>query len=300
MNSIIEAGRQELARRGFEATYSHRFDGSPKVDGESAAFYDYRPFNRAAIIHTDKNGQIQEIYAGNEVDTFPYGYEEWQVHLRGEEACQEFLRCAAEWKSPQVMKARETIARESVLSVLDSLAEDEITLAPWVNEQDPLIEMETDSLTVTLTSSTGKPLIMLNTSTVAGNGWAKIPDHPLDDSNASWYDIDDVMNSPHFADLHAEAGTSSSNFKSIVRAVTRNLGTIHTTAMCAAGPTLRTAARAAQDTQQVADLKAQRATIPSEMLGMSVPQTAIHVPSTVSAPTLAPISTTQQVEGRSL
>ena len=137
MNSIIEAGRQELARRGFEATYSHRFDGSPKVDGESAAFYDYRPFNRAAIIHTDKNGQIQEIYAGNEVDTFPYGYEEWQVHLRGEEACQEFLRCAAEWKSPQVMKARETIARESILSVLDSLAEGEITLAPWVNEQDP-------------------------------------------------------------------------------------------------------------------------------------------------------------------
>ena len=129
MNSIIEAGRQELARRGFEAAYSHRFDGSPQVAGENVAFYDYRLFNRPAIIHTDKRGKIQEIYAGNEVDTFPYGHEEWQGHLRGEEACQEFLRCAAEWKSPQVMKARETIARESVLSVLDSLAEHKTTLA---------------------------------------------------------------------------------------------------------------------------------------------------------------------------
>ena len=297
-HSVVEAGRQELARLGFAVPKPETTRYPPELlDNGKVLFYGYKCFDSFAHIVTDVRGRIVEVYAGEPPMVID---DHWEAELTGEIACQEFLRCAAEWKSPQVTKARETIARESVLSVLDSLAEHEPALAPWVNEQDPLIEMETDSLTVTLTSSTGKPLIMLCTSTEAGDGWARIPVRPLIDNNVSWYDIDDVMSSPEFADLHAEAGTSASDFKSIVRAVTGTLGTIHTTAMCAAGPTLRTAARAAQDTQQVAELKAQRATIPSEMLGMSVPQTAIHVPSATSAPAVAPTSTIHQAEGRSL
>ena len=292
--NTIDAGRNELARLGLHpgARHPNVVDSTPVQDENSTIFYDYWTFNRPTVIKTGKNGRPLEatVYDPTTTD------DEQAITVAGEVACREYVRQAVAWKSEDADRIRQDTAHAHIMARINELAEDNPALTTWALAHAPVVDIDTEDLTLTLTDLDGAPIIDLHTSTIAGGGWARLHGHALDE-------LDNIIASPDFSHLPHRVGMRRESLTAFLTTLSDDLDKIHYDAMHAPGvPTLSQAIKAAkraQPTTEAAARATQRSSIPPEMLGNSAPH--IGTQSFTTTPMRwVPTPTTHQTEGRSL
>ena len=292
--NAIDAGRNELARLGLHpgARHPNVVDPTPVQDEDSTIFYDYWTFNNPTVIKTGETGRPLEAT----IYTYATDGDEQAIHIVGEAACQEYVRQAVAWKSEDADRTRQDTAHAHIMARITKLAEDNPTLTTWALAHAPVVDIDTEDLTLTLTDLDGDPIIDLHTSSIAGGGWARLHGHGLDE-------LDNIIASPDFSRLPHRVGMRRESLTAFLTALSDDLDKIHYDAMHAPGvPTLSQAIKAAkraQPTTEAAARATQRSSIPPEMLGKSAPHIGKQaVPTTPMR--WAPSPTIHQAEGRSL
>lgn len=292
--NAIDAGRNELARLGLHpgARHPNVVDPTPVQDEDSTIFYDYWTFNNPTVIKTGETGRPLEAT----IYTYATDGDEQAIHIVGEAACQEYVRQAVAWKSEDADRTRQDTAHAHIMARITKLAEDNPTLTTWALAHAPVVDIDTEDLTLTLTDLDGDPIIDLHTSSIAGGGWARLHGHALDE-------LDDIIASPDFSRLPHRVGMRRESLTAFLTTLSDDLDKIHYDAMHAPGvPTLSQAIKAAkraQPTTEAAARATQRSSIPPEMLGKSAPHIGKQaVPTTPMR--WAPSPTIHQAEGRSL
>lgn len=292
--NAIDAGRNELARLGLHpgARHPNVVDPTPVQDEDSTIFYDYWTFNNPTVIKTGETGRPLEAT----IYTYATDGDEQAIHIVGEAACQEYIRQAVAWKSEDADRTRQDTAHAHIMAHITKLAEDNPTLTTWALAHAPVVDIDTEDLTLTLTDLDGDPIIDLHTSSIAGGGWARLHGHALDE-------LDNIIASPDFSRLPHRVGMRRESLTAFLTTLSDDLDKIHYDAMHAPGvPTLSQAIKAAkraQPTTEAAARATQRSSIPPEMLGKSAPHIGKQaVPTTPMR--WAPSPTIHQAEGRSL
>lgn len=292
--NAIDAGRNELARLGLHpgARHPNVVDPTPVQDEDSTIFYDYWTFNNPTVIKTGETGRPLEAT----IYTYATDGDEQAIHIVGEAACQEYVRQAVAWKSEDADRTRQDTAHAHIMARITKLAEDNPTLTTWALAHAPVVDIDTEDLTLTLTDLDGDPIIDLHTSSIAGGGWARLHGHALDE-------LDNIIASPDFSRLPHRVGMRRESLTAFLTTLSDDLDKIHYDAMHAPGvPTLSQAIKAAkraQPTTEAAARATQRSSIPPEMLGNSAPHIGKQaVPTTPMR--WAPSPTIHQAEGRSL
>lgn len=292
--NAIDAGRNELARLGLHpgARHPNVVDPTPVQDEDSTIFYDYWTFNNPTVIKTGETGRPLEAT----IYTYATDGDEQAIHIVGEAACQEYVRQAVAWKSEDADRTRQDTAHAHIMARITKLAEDNPTLTTWALAHAPVVDINTEDLTLTLTDLDGDPIIDLHTSSIAGGGWARLHGHALDE-------LDNIIASPDFSRLPHRVGMRRESLTAFLTTLSDDLDKIHYDAMHAPGvPTLSQAIKAAkraQPTTEAAARATQRSSIPPEMLGKSAPHIGKQaVPTTPMR--WAPSPTIHQAEGRSL
>lgn len=292
--NAIDAGRNELARLGLHpgARHPNVVDPTPVQDEDSTIFYDYWTFNNPTVIKTGETGRPLEAT----IYTYATDGDEQAIHIVGEAACQEYVRQAVAWKSEDADRTRQDTAHAHIMARITKLAEDNPTLTTWALAHAPVVDIDTEDLTLTLTDLDGDPIIDLHTSSIAGGGWARLHGHALDE-------LDNIIASPDFSRLPHRVGMRRESLTAFLTTLSDDLDKIHYDAMHAPGvPTLSQAIKAAkraQPTTEAAARATQRSSIPPEMLGKSTPHIGKQaVPTTPMR--WAPSPTIHQAEGRSL
>lgn len=292
--NAIDAGRNELARLGLHpgARHPNVIDPTPVQDEDSTIFYDYWTFNNPTVIKTGETGRPLEAT----IYTYATDGDEQAIHIVGEAACQEYVRQAVAWKSEDADRTRQDTAHAHIMARITKLAEDNPTLTTWALAHAPVVDIDTEDLTLTLTDLDGDPIIDLHTSSIAGGGWARLHGHALDE-------LDNIIASPDFSRLLHRVGMRRESLTAFLTTLSDDLDKIHYDAMHAPGvPTLSQAIKAAkraQPTTEAAARATQRSSIPPEMLGKSAPHIGKQaVPTTPMR--WAPSPTNHQAEGRSL
>lgn len=292
--NAIDAGRNELARLGLHpgARHPNVVDPTPVQDEDSTIFYDYWTFNNPTVIKTGETGRPLEAT----IYTYATDGDEQAIHIVGETACQEYVRQAVAWKSEDADRTRQDTAHAHIMARITKLAEDNPTLTTWALAHAPVVDIDTEDLTLTLTDLDGDPIIDLHTSSIAGGGWARLHGHALDE-------LDNIIASPDFSRLPHRVGMRRESLTAFLTTLSDDLDKIHYDAMHAPGvPTLSQAIKAAkraQPTTEAAARATQRSSIPPEMLGKSAPHIGKQaVPTTPMR--WAPSPTIHQAEGRSL
>lgn len=292
--NAIDAGRNELARLGLHpgARHPNVVDPTPVQDEDSTIFYDYWTFNNPTVIKTGETGRPLEAT----IYTYATDGDEQAIHIVGEAACQEYVRQAVAWKSEDADRTRQDTAHAHIMARITKLAEDNPTLTTWALAHAPVVDIDTEDLTLTLTDLDGDPIIDLHTSSIAGGGWARLHGHALDE-------LDNIIASPDFSRLPHRVGMRRESLTAFLTTLSDDLDKIHYDAMHAPGvPTLSQAIKAAkraQPTTEAAVRATQRSSIPPEMLGKSAPHIGKQaVPTTPMR--WAPSPTIHQAEGRSL
>lgn len=292
--NAIDAGRNELARLGLHpgARHPNVVDPTPVQDEDSTIFYDYWTFNNPTVIKTGETGRPLEAT----IYTYATDGDEQAIHIVGEAACQEYVRQAVTWKSEDADRTRQDTAHAHIMARITKLAEDNPTLTTWALAHAPVVDIDTEDLTLTLTDLDGDPIIDLHTSSIAGGGWARLHGHALDE-------LDNIIASPDFSRLPHRVGMRRESLTAFLTTLSDDLDKIHYDAMHAPGvPTLSQAIKAAkraQPTTEAAARATQRSSIPPEMLGKSAPHIGKQaVPTTPMR--WAPSPTIHQAEGRSL
>lgn len=292
--NAIDAGRNELARLGLHpgARHPNVVDPTPVQDEDSTIFYDYWTFNNPTVIKTGETGRPLEAT----IYTYATDGDEQAIHIVGEAACQEYVRQAVAWKSEDADRTRQDTAHAHIMARITKLAEDNPTLTTWALAHAPVVDIDTEDLTLTLTDLDGDPIIDLHTSSIAGGGWARLHGHALDE-------LDNIIASPDFSRLARRVGMRRESLTAFLTTLSDDLDKIHYDAMHAPGvPTLSQAIKAAkraQPTTEAAARATQRSSIPPEMLGKSAPHIGKQaVPTTPMRWT--PLPTIHQAEGRSL
>ena len=292
--NAIDAGRNELARLGLHpgARHPNVVDPTPVQDEDSTIFYDYWTFNNPTVIKTGETGRPLEAT----IYTYATDGDEQAIHIVGEAACQEYVRQAVAWKSEDADRTRQDTAHAHIMARITKLAEDNPTLTTWALAHAPVVDIDTEDLTLTLTDLDGDPIIDLHTSSIAGGGWARLHGHVLDE-------LDNIIASPDFSRLPHRVGMRRESLTAFLTTLSDDLDKIHYDAMHAPGvPTLSQAIKAAkraQPTTEAAARATQRSSIPPEMLGKSAPHIGKQaVPTTPMR--WAPSPTIHQAEGRSL
>ena len=292
--NVIDVGRSELACLGLHpgARHPNVADSTPVQDEDSTIFYDYWTFNRPTVIKTGKTGRPLEAT----IYTSTTDGEEQAIPIVGEAACQEYVRQAVAWKSEDADRTRQDTAHAHIMARITKLAEDNPTLTTWALAHAPVVDIDTEDLTLTLTDLDGDPIIDLHTSSIAGGGWARLHGHALDE-------LDNIIASPDFSRLAHRVGMRRESLTAFLTTLSDDLDKIHYDAMHAPGvPTLSQAIKAAkraQPTTEAAARATQRSSIPPEMLGKSAPHIGKQaVPTTPMR--WAPSPTIHQAEGRSL
>lgn len=292
--NAIDAGRNELARLGLHpgARHPNVVEPTPVQDEDSTIFYDYWTFNNPTVIKTGETGRPLEAT----IYTYATDGDEQAIHIVGEAACQEYVRQAVAWKSEDVDRTRQDTAHAHIMARITKLAEDNPTLTTWALAHAPVVDIDTEDLTLTLTDLDGDPVIDLHTSSIAGGGWARLHGHALDE-------LDNIIASPDFSRLPHRVGMRRESLTAFLTTLSDDLDKIHYDAMHAPGvPTLSQAIKAAkraQPTTEAAARATQRSSIPPEMLGKSAPHIGKQaVPTTPMR--WAPSPTIHQAEGRSL
>lgn len=292
--NAIDAGRNELARLGLHpgARHPNVVDPTPVQDEDSTIFYDYWTFNNPTVIKTGETGRPLEAT----IYTYATDGDEQAIHIVGEAACQEYVRQAVAWKSEDADRTRQDTAHAHIMARITKLAEDNPTLTTWALAHAPVVDIDTEDLTLTLTDLDGDPIIDLHTSSIAGGGWARLHGHALDE-------LDNIIASPDFSRLPHRVGMRRESLTAFLTTLSDDLDKIHYDAMHTPGvPTLSQAIKAAkraQPTTEAAARATQRSSIPPEMLGKSAPHIGKQaVPTTPMR--WAPSPTIHQAEGRSL
>lgn len=292
--NAIDAGRNELARLGLHpgARHPNVVDPTPVQDEDSTIFYDYWTFNNPTVIKTGETGRPLEAT----IYTYATDGDEQAIHIVGEAACQEYVRQAVAWKSEDADRTRQDTAHAHIMARITKLAEDNPTLTTWALAHAPVVDIDTEDLTLTLTDLDGDPIIDLHTSSIAGGGWARLHGHALDE-------LDNIIASPDFSRLPHRVGMRRESLTAFLTTLSDDLDKIHYDAMHAPGvPTLSQAIKAAkraQPTTEAAARATQRSSIPPEILGKSAPHIGKQaVPTTPMR--WAPSPTIHQAEGRSL
>ena len=292
--NAIDAGRNEFARLGLHpgARHPNVVDPTPVQDEDSTIFYDYWTFNNPTVIKTGETGRPLEAT----IYTYATDGDEQAIHIVGEAACQEYVRQAVAWKSEDADRTRQDTAHAHIMARITKLAEDNPTLTTWALAHAPVVDIDTEDLTLTLTDLDGDPIIDLHTSSIAGGGWARLHGHALDE-------LDNIIASPDFSRLAHRVGMRRESLTAFLTTLSDDLDKIHYDAMHAPGvPTLSQAIKAAkraQPTTEAAARATQRSSIPPEMLGKSAPHIGKQaVPTTPMR--WAPSPTIHQAEGRSL
>ena len=310
--TAIDVGRNELARLGLQRGARHPdvIDATPFQYEDSTMFYDYWTFNRPTVIKTSESGRLLEatVYDPTTND------DEQAIPIVGEAACQEYVRQAVAWESEDADRIRQDTAHAHIMARITELAEDNPALTTWALAHAPVVDIDTENLTLTLTDLDGNPMIDLHTSRIAGGGWARLPGHSFDD-------LDSIIASPDFSRLPHRVGIRRESLKAFLTALSDDLNEVHTDAMRAPGvPTLTQAIEAAkraqptveagrQDNAHVGDateaaqestaVASRRSSIPPEMLGKNAPH--IGTQSLTTTPMRwVPTPTNHQAEGRSL
>ena len=292
--NAIDAGRNELARLGLHpgARHPNVVDPTPVQDEDSTIFYDYWTFNNPTVIKTGETGRPLEAT----IYTYATDGDEQAIHIVGEAACQEYVRQAVAWKSEDADRTRQDTAHAHIMARITKLAEDNPTLTTWALAHAPVVDIDTEDLTLTLTDLDGDPIVDLHTSSIAGGVWARLHGHALDE-------LDNIIASPDFSRLPHRVGMRRESLTAFLTTLSDDLDKIHYDAMHAPGvPTLSQAIKAAkraQPTTEAAARATQRSSIPPEMLGKSAPHIGKQaVPTTPMR--WAPSPTIHQAEGRSL
>lgn len=310
--NAIDAGRNELARLGLQrgARHPNVADSTPVQDEDSTIFYDYWTFNRPTVIITSETGRLLEatVYDPATND------DEQAIPIVGEAACQEYIRQAVAWKSEDVDRIRQDAAHAHIMARITELAEDNPALTTWALAHAPVIDIDTEDLTLTLSDLNGAPMIDLRTSSTAGGGWARLHGHALDE-------LDNIITSPDFSRLPRMMGIRSESLTAFLTVLSDDLDNIHNDAMHAPGvPTLAQAIEAAKRAEPTVDagrqenghigepieaaqdsssVASRRSSIPPEMLGKSAPHLGTQA-FTTTPMRWTPASTIHQTEGRSL
>lgn len=306
--NTIDAGRNELARLGLHpgARHPNVVDSTPFQYEDSLVFYDYWTFNRPTVIKTSETGRLLEatVYDPTTTD------DEQAITVAGEVACREYVRQAVAWKSEDADRIRQDAAHAHIMARINELAEDNPALTTWVLAHAPVVDIDTEDLTLTLSNLDGDPMIDLHTSSIAGGGWASLPGHALDE-------LDSIIASPGFSRLPHMMGMQRESLTAFLTVLSDDLDEIHYDAMHAPGvPTLAQAVEAAKRAQPAAEAgpqenahvgesteaaarATQRSSIPPEMLGKSAPYLGTQAFKTTPM-RWVPTPTIHQTEGRSL
>ena len=306
--NTIDVGRNELARLGLHpgARHPNVVDSTPVQDEDSTIFYDYWTFNRPTVIKTSETGRLLEatVYDPTTTD------DEQAITVAGEVACREYVRQAVAWKSEDADRIRQDAAHAHIMARITELAEDNPTLTTWALAHAPVVDIDTEDLTLTLTDLDGDPIIDLHTSSIAGGGWARLHGHALDE-------LDNIIASPDFSRLPHRVGMRRESLTAFLTTLSDDLDKIHYDAMHAPGvPTLSQAIKAAKRAQptteagpqenahvgestEAAARATQRSSIPPEMLGKSAPYLGTQAFKTTPM-RWVPTPTIHQTEGRSL
>lgn len=300
--TAIDAGRNELARLGLQPGARHPdvIDATPfQYEDSTTIFYDYWTFSRPTVIKTSETGRLLEatVYDPTTND------DEQAIPIVGEAACQEYIRQAVAWESEDADRIRQDAAHARIMARITELAEDTPALTTWASSHAPVVDIDTENLTLTLTDLGGNPMIDLHTSGLAGGGWARLPGHPFDE-------LDSIIASPDFSRLPHRVGIRRESLTAFLTTLSDDLDTIHYDAMHAPGvPTLTQAIEAAKRAQPTAEADrqenahvgeaTQRSSIPPEMLGKSAPHIGTQA-FTMTPMRWVPSPTIHEAEGRSL
>ena len=241
--NAIDAGRNELAHLGLHprARHLHVADSTPVQDEDSTIFYDYWTFNRPTVIKTSETGRLLEatVYDSTTND------DEQAITVTGEAACQEYVRQAVAWESEDADRIRQDAAHAHIMARITELAEDNPALTTWALAHVPVVDIDTEDLTLTLTNLDGDAMIDLHTSGIAGGGWARLPGHALEE-------IDTVIADPDFSRLPRMMGIRHESLTAFLTVLSDDLDKIHYDAMHAPGvPTLAQAIKAANRAQPI-------------------------------------------------
>ena len=304
--NAVDAGRNELARLGLHPGARHPsvVDSAPFQYEDSTIFYDYWTFNNPTVIKTSETGRLLEAT----VYTSARNGDEQAIPVVGEAACQEYVRQAVAWESEDADRIRQDTAHAHIMARITELAEDNPALTTWALAHGPIVDIDTEDLT--LADLDGNPMIDLHTSSIAGGGWARLPGHALDQ-------LDNIIASPDFSRLPHMMGMQRENLTAFLTALSDDLNKVHYDAMHAPGvPTLTQAIEAAKRAQPTVEADRQkntpigdatetaarathRSSIPPEMLGKNAPH--IGTQSFTTTPMRwVPTPTIHQAEGRSL
>ena len=306
--NAIDVVRNELACLGLHpgARHPNVADSTPVQNEDSTAFYDYWTFGNPTVIKTSETGRLLEatVYAS------ATDGDEQSISIDGEAACQEYIRQAVAWESEDADRIRHDACVRSVLARITELAEDNPALTTWALAHAPVVDIDTENLTLTLTVLDGNPMIDLHTSRIAGGGWARLPGHSFDD-------LDSIIKSPTLRHLAHMVGAQRKQLASFLRPLSTELDDILSKAQHAPGiPTLTQAIEAANraatveagpqenahivgESTEAAARATQRSSIPPEMLGKSAPHIGTQA-FTMTPMRWVPTPTIHQAEGRSL
>lgn len=292
--TAIDVGRNELARLGLQRGARHPdvIDATPFQYEDSTIFYDYWTFNRPTVIKTSETGRLLEatVYDPTTND------DEQAIPIVGEAACQEYVRQAVAWESEDADRIRQDTAHAHIMARITELAEDNPALTTWALAHAPVVDIDTENLTLTLTDLDGNPMIDLHTSRIAGGGWAHLPGHAFDD-------LDSIIKSPTLRHLAHMVGAQRKQLASFLRSLSTELDDILSKAQHAPGiPTLTGAIEAARNTPEAAESDVRRPrSMPSDLLGSTPPRITEPMPTvpTTSMRWVPPVVTSRS-EGRSL
>ena len=292
--NAVDAGRNELARRGLQrgARHPNVADSTPVQHEDSTMFYDYWTFNRPTVIKTSESGRLLEatVYDPTIND------DEQAITVAGEAACREYVRQAVAWESEDADRIRHDACVRSVLARITELAEDTPALTTWALAHAPAVDIDTENLTLTLTDLDGNPMIDLHTSRIAGGGWARLPGHSFDD-------LDNIIKSSTLRHLAHMVGAQRKQLASFLRSLSTELDDILNQVQHAPGiPTLTGAIEAARNTPEAAESDVRRPrSMPSDLLGSTPPRITEPMPTvpTTSMRWVRPVATSRS-EGRSL
>ena len=292
--AAIERGRAHLSSLGLTPTAE-----SPDIIDErptwnllsyTTYFQDYQAFGERIGIVTDDRGVPIKIGAGlDDPHTL-----EWEHLIVGSVACDSFVRQSLAGDSAEARQARESEAQARVLGHIAEYAEAHHSLAAWAQAEAPDVAVTSTDLDVLLHDLEGAPLITLHYSSYAGEGWAKL-------GNANRFsELEDILTSTDFPRIVHAIGATPKAVTNYLDSLSRSMPLFHRKALGAPGAhTVVSAAHEAREAQALANLKSQRETIPSDVLGgrptYATAQGALSKPMRWAPP--APLHRT---EGRSL